>query len=481
MAFCEFSNEIVSNNTTQIDNIFLSDFLPNMEGDYLKIYLYGLYKCNSHKDNTLESFARDLNMSSEDIVSVFYYLQDMGLVNVIDIEDMVVKFLPTKNALYKIKKYNVDKYTAFNISAQEIIGNKMLTPREYEEFYYLIESLHIDKEALLKIINYCVKLKGENVSVSYISAVAKNWIYDGVRTSEDVDNKLLEQERVSGDVVSVLKAMGSKRQATVDEYQLYITWTKNMEVSLDVITHIVKKAKIKTFTKLNDMIQKLYSNRILSIKEIDEYIDSLDDMFKLAKIVVKNLGLWYDNLETVVDNYIACWKGLGFENEAIEKLSNYAFRSNIRTLEGLNNNINNMFKLGVLTADGVDGYLEDIVRNDNIIGNILLDLGINRSVTSSDRTLYKTWIYDWGMREDVVAYAVEQSKGKYLALQYLSRVLSEYHNANIMDIESAKKHKLSFIGVKENTQKVSPKKAQKREYSRSELDSLFDNITEIEI
>ena len=126
----------------------------------------------------------------------------------------------------------------------------MLTPRELEEFYYIIENLHMEKEALLKVIDYCVSLKGKNASINYITAVAKNWVYDGVRTSSDVDERLLEQERVSGDVVLVLKALGIKRQATTDEYQMYITWTKDLDMPLDLIVHIAKKPRPRTLISL---------------------------------------------------------------------------------------------------------------------------------------------------------------------------------------------------------------------------------------
>ena len=483
MAFCEFSSEIISNTTTQIDNLFLSDFLPNANGDYVKVYLYGLYKCQSGKDNDLDSFAKVLEMDKEDIISIFYYWQELGLVNVINIEPIMVRYLPVKNAIYKMKKYNVDKYTAFNISAQELIGSKMLTPRELEEFYYLIENLHIEKEALLKIIDYCVSLKGKNVSVTYIVAVAKNWIYDGVRTSEDVDNRLVEQERVSGDVVLVLKTLGSKRQATNEEYQMYLTWTKDMDMSLDLITFIAKKTKSKNFNKLNSNIMKCYSNRLLSIKEVDEFLDQNEELLKLAKIVVKNVGLWYDNLENVVDTYVQPWINMGFEKDAIISLSNYAFRSNIRTLDGLNGNINNMYKLGVLTVASLNSYMEDIVKNDNVIASILAKLDINRGVIASDRTMYKVWIYDWKVSQELIDYATELSKGKYMAMQYLNRILSEYHNNSIVSVEDAKKFTLSFMG-KPNSEKKSitdRKAAKKREYTKKELDSLFDDIEEIDL
>lgn len=482
MAFCEFSSEIISSTTTQIDNLFLSDFLPNANGDYVKVYLYGLYKCQSGKDNDLESFARTLDMDKEDVVSIFYYWQELGLVNVINVEPIMVRYLPVKNALYRMKKYNVDKYTAFNISAQELIGSKMLTPRELEEFYYLIENLHIEKEALLKIIDYCVSLKGKNVSVTYIVAVAKNWIYDGVRTSEDVDNRLVEQERVSGDIVLVLKAMGIKRQASTDEYQMYLDWTKDMDMPLDLVVHIAKKTKSKSFSKLNEHIMKCYSNRLLSIKEVDEFLAENEEMLSLAKVVVKNLGLWYDNLENVVDTYIHPWLSMGFEKEAIISLSNYAFRSNVRTLDGLNNNINNMYKLGLLTVASLDNYMQDIVKNDNVIANILHELGINRGVIALDRTMYKSWLYDWNLSAELINYAVELSKGKYMAMQYLNRILSEYHSNKITTLDDAKKYKLSFVGGNVSSKNNGDAKAaKKREYSKKELDSLFDNIEEIEI
>jgi DNA replication protein DnaD len=343
--------------------------------------------------------------------------------------------------------------------------------------------LKIEKEALLKIIDYCVSLKGKNVSVTYIVAVAKNWIYDGVRTSEDVDNRLVEQERVSGDVVLVLKAMGSKRQATAEEYQLYLNWTKDMDMPLDLIVHIAKKTKSKTFNKLNDQIMKCYSNRLLSIKEVDEFLEQNEEMLSLAKVVVKNLGLWYDNLENVVDTYIRPWVNMGFEKDAIVSLSNFAFRSNIRTLDGLNNNINNFYKLGLLTVASLDSYMADIVKNDAVIANILQELGINRGVISSDRTMYKSWLYDWGVSQELIDFAVELSKGKYMAMQYLNRVLAEYHSNKITTIEMAKNFKLSFGGTptvsKKNT--TDAKAAKKREYSKKELDSLFDDIEEINI
>ncbi|MBE5757833.1 MAG: DnaD domain protein [Clostridiales bacterium] len=482
MAFCEFSTEVVSKNVTTIDNIFISDFMPNASENCVKVYLYGLYKCSSGRDNTLEQFEKALGLSADDIVSIFYYWQELGLVQVINVEPIQVKYLPMKNALQKMKKYNVDKYTAFNISAQEIMGSKMLTPREFEEFYYIIENLKMEKEALLKIIDYCVKFKGENIAVSYVVAVAKNWAHEGVLTSEDVDERLETQERISGDVVLVMKAMGLKRSATIEEYQMYIRLIKDLEMSLEIITHVAKSQKVKTFKKLEDLIMKCYSLRLESIKEIDDYFASVEKMFGVAKKLVKKLGLWYDDLSMVVDTYITSWLQLGFDEDALLKLGDYSFRASVRTLEGFNKIVNTMFKQGIITSGDIDNYIADIVRNDGIIKQILECLGILREVNSVDRSLFKTWTETWGMSEEVLKFACSMCDGKYLPMQYLNKILSECHTHNLKTLDDVKKHKFTFVNnTLNNSSKTSGKEAKKREYSKKELDSLFDNIEEVEI
>jgi len=232
MAFCEYSSEVITKSTVTVDNLFITEFLPNAPENSVKVYLYGLYKCSSSRDNSLEAFARALQMDEEDIVSIYYYWQELGLVQVLETNPVSVRYLPAKNALQKIKKYNVDKYSAFNMTAQELFDNKMLTPRELEEFYYLIENLNMEKETVLKIIEYCLAHKGNKVSINYITTVARSWCYDGVRTLQDVLNRIEDQERLTGDINLVLKAMGIKRSATMDEYQLFLNWLQELEFDL---------------------------------------------------------------------------------------------------------------------------------------------------------------------------------------------------------------------------------------------------------
>ena len=85
MAFCKYSTEYVASSKTEVDNIFMDSFLPFADPVSVKVYLYGLYKCSSPSsfDNSLESFAKTLNMSEDEVVGAFEYWQEQGLVQVL--------------------------------------------------------------------------------------------------------------------------------------------------------------------------------------------------------------------------------------------------------------------------------------------------------------------------------------------------------------------------------------------------------------
>ena len=483
MALCKFSSEFISNNSVMLDNSFIAEFMPNAPENCVKVYLFGLLKCFNPDalDNSLEGFSKVLNISSEDIFSSFLYWQELGIVQVISKEPLDIRYMPVRKASTRLMKFNVDKYKDFNIKAQELLSGRMITPTEYQEYYYLIESLHLEKDAMIMIIKHCVSLKGNNINYPYILTVAKNWAYDGILTCEAVENRLIEQERSSGIVLDIMKALGLKRGASNEEYELYLKWTKELEIEPDIIIYLAKKQKGKSggINRLNSILEKCYSLKLSSIKEIQAYLDNQNEYLSVAKEVCKNLGVRYDNLENVVDVYISNWFALGFDGETIKEIANYCFKIGIKNLEGMNNKIDQLFKMGLLTINSLNSYLEEIVENDSKIKEILERLGIERAVITSDRNLYKTWLYTWNISTELLDFAIENSVDKYMPLQYLNKLLSSYYIKGIKTVEDAKKQTFDFGGskrvVKEN------KKPEKRNYTAKELNGLFDNVFEVEV
>ena len=481
MSFCKFANEFITEKYTTIDNAFINEFMPNAPSDAVKVYLYGLYKCNNGADNSIEDFSVTLNLTCDDIISSFLYWQELGLVQVLNTTPIEVRYLPTKNASYTKKLYNKDKYKQFNITAQEIISGRLITPNEYNEYYNIIESLNVEQDALIMLIKYSVNLKGNAVNYNYIITVAKNFAYQGIKTVKAVEERLKEQEKNSSDVKLVLNALKIKRNANEIEYEKFLLWTKEYDFKVEVLVHLAKSVKAGGFSALENKVNKCYELKLNSIKEIEEYFENEKELFEIAKVVCKNIGVRYENLSIVVDTYIANWLGLGYTKETCEVLANYCFIKGIRSLEGLNELINKFYKLGFIELKSINNYIYELKLIDDKIKDILTKVGLDRNVINQDRNFYNTWVNDWSISEELIDYAISLSADKYQPMQFLNKVLAKFHTQNINTVEEAKNVEINFgTTIKQNKAKVD-KQAKKSNYSNDELNSLFSVLKEVEL
>ena len=76
----------------------------------------------------------------------------------------------------------------------------------------------------------------------------------------------------------------------------------------------------------------------------------------------------------------------------------------------------------------------------------------------------------------MLLYVASLSVGANNPAAYMNKILSELKSKNIFDVEQAKQ--LSFAPKKQQKATVDYRT---REYSKEEMDALFDNLDEVEI
>jgi DnaD/phage-associated family protein len=485
MSFCTFSSEAIIEGKITVDNLFIYEFMPSAPENCTKVYLYGLYNCtnSSCKDNDIESFSRKLGLSIEEIEDCFHYWKQQGLVQILDTIPFQVKYLPADNVLSSVKKYKKEKYENFNVQAQEILKSRMITPNEYKVYYDLIEREHFEQDALLMIMKYCTNLKGNNIGHAYISTVAKNWANENITTSERVEERLKEYELLSSQLGALYKTMGIKRAPYIEERDLYNKWVKILnfdEESISQIAKFLKKKKLGlSFNFLDKQLEKYQSIGTMSLKEIMIYEENQDILKDSAMQTIRQLGLYYENLEPVIERYIQPWAQMGYEKDGLLQIAQFCFNKGYRTLNSMESVVKQLFKLGVISSKSINQYINEVSELDQTIKALLQNMGIYRNVNSQDRTFYNVWKFDWKIDDKLITFASEQAKDKAQPTVYLNKMLSNYYENNVDSIEKAKE---LASKVKEEFATTSKKTAFKgRSYSKQELNALFDTIDEIEV
>ena len=483
MALCTFSSKLVMDGFTVLDNTFLNEFLPQATGDDVKVYLYGLNLCSNpnEEDNNLDTICKVLSLTEDQVIKSFSYWQEMGLVQLVSANPLEVKYLPVRAHSGSAKIRDKNKYSDFNKQIQEIISGRMITPNEYNEYHSLIEIHHFEPEALVLIARYCTTIKSTSIGYSYILAVARDFARDGLKTVETVEQKFIEQEKSTKEIKQILDSLGLKREADIDERNLYLKWTNSFGFTHGVVLAVAKTLKKKGgFARLDSVLSKYFEQKLLTMEEISAFSEERDAMFESAKNISRTLGLYYQNLESVVDTYIIDWKNKGFDFDTLEYISKFCFTQSIRTLDGMNTIVQKFFKLGVISIESIVQYIDASIKTDGLIKEVFDKTGLIKSVSSYDRDFYKTWTTNWGFSHEQVLLAAELSTGKGNPITYLNKVLADLHEQGV----SVTKDVVSALQTKPSKPQTSVPEKQNyatHNYSKEDLAGVFDSLDDVEL
>lgn len=474
MKLCTLSKDLTENKETRINNLFFTDYLPFANAEQIKVYLYGYFCSENNVDIDLENFAKNLNLNIDEVKDCFEYWQKLNLVQITTIEDFNIIYLPVKSTFVNVKKYE-DKYANFNVVAQSMFSH-MLSPNEYGAYYELMETKHIESDALLMIMKYCLETKEKEVSCSYILTVANNWISEKITKPSQVEEKLKELEKTSEDILNVLLVLGIKRKASLEELDLYRKWKLDFKFSSSDIIEIARLLKKKGGMKaLDNKLCKYYEMQLIRLDDILTYEKNKKHYYSTAKNIVTKLGLYFENLDPVIEMYLNPWLYKGYSDETLLSLADFCFKTENRTLEDMNLIIEKLYKLGLVSLQSIQQYINELKVVDEQIKNILEKLGLSRRVTQRDREQFNIWTNVWNLPYEIIEYGVEISKDKAQPFLYFTKVLNSFHERNITTLDDAKNISKNIAANNFNINKG----MFTHSYTEDELNTLFDNLKDI--
>ncbi len=484
MKLCSYSSKLMLDGYTVLDNRFLNEYLPSASGDDVKVYLYGLLLCSNPnvEENNIETIAKTLSLTETQIKDSFKYWQEMGLVQISSYDPFEVKYLPAKHLGGSLKIRDKGKYAEFNKQVEEIISGRAVTPNELNEYYTLIETYHFEPEAVVLIIKYCTILKNNAINYAYILSVARSFADEGLKTFEKVEAKFLEQEKSSTEIKMVLTALGIKRDSDIDERSCYIKWTTKFGFTHGLILEVAKSLKKHGgIKKLDELLCKYFELKLFTMADIANFEKEREALYDIAKAVSKNLGLYYQDYEIVVNTYAIDWHNKGYDKQTLEFLSEYCFKQSIRTLEGFNVTLQKMFKLGLITLPAIEQYIGGIIKLDSSVKEMLTAAGLVRNCTSFDRDCYKMWTEAWGFTHEQILLVAKHNADKASPVSYINRVLSGMHDEGITDTKQIEiKLKSKTENIKQNSNS-NQSEIKSRDYTKEELNAVFDSLDDVEI
>lgn len=257
---------------TTVSNIFIDNYMPQANGEFVKIYLY-LLRCMSDpsKDLSISTLADKFDQTEKDVNRALRYFAGKGLISIeYDANDELcaITFLPVSSEITVVPSRTVSEadnanrvviqnsvpdtpalpekpvYTADMLRklsandevsqllyiAQKYIG-RPLNATESQTIFYLYDSLHFSAELIEYVIETCVSRNHK--SMRYIEKTALDWAANGIT---NVDDAREYAGRYSKNVYSIMKAFGLNGRDPAEIERNYINcWYNDYGFEPDLI------------------------------------------------------------------------------------------------------------------------------------------------------------------------------------------------------------------------------------------------------
>lgn len=467
----KLSSERMLSEKLSVDNSFILNFMPFAPESYVKIYLTGLWAASfgTADVNAAEFIAEKLAVDLPVVEEAFRYWESQGVVTIVRTSSPPeIQFLPVGKAAPSNQKFSKTKYKDFNNQLHAMFPGRNILPGEYNEYYSLMEDTHLEPNAMLAIIAYCIRQKGENITYPYILAVARNLAGQGLLTFDRVNEQLSEFDAYEKDLRPVLSALGSKRKPDHEDKRLFIKWTKGMEYTTQTIIKVAKTVKKGGMERLDALMTRYYENHLMTFEEIENFNQNREKLIALAKNINRIIGVYYEQLDFIIETYISRWLSYGFDENTLVSVATYCFRRNVRTLEGMNDAVDKFYKQGLVTAESIDAYIDKSMENDNFIRSIFDIAGVTRNITARDRDSFKVWTAGWNIDSELIKTAAEKARGNVSPVSYMNALLSAWYKAGVKTREQAENFRFE--------KKASDETKVTKTYTSQQLNALFDNL-----
>lgn len=251
-----------------IPDIFLSDVMPNLPSDAVKVYLYCLFLSKYGKEAKTEDLAAKLGMTPDSVNASFLFLEREELIlrtpqtlSLIDLKEREIMRLYRRKATSEASA--AVARTALNVRRNQCLDsiNKMffqglMSPSWYTAIDNWFEQFRFDEDVMVSLFKYCYDRNALNVN--YIGKVAATWSSRGITSHWELEKYMELQEKVNDIGRHIVNALRLGKPLSIYDEPHLERWINDFGYDREVI----ELAMEKTAGGITKPIP--YMNKILS-------------------------------------------------------------------------------------------------------------------------------------------------------------------------------------------------------------------------
>lgn len=281
---------------TLLPDVFVTEYMPSMDGDFVKVYIHCLFLSKFKKQASAEELSKKLEIVVGKVKDALIYLENVGIITR---KDDKITFIDLKGKeikkIYRMKaasspdeailssernKKRNSVITAINKS----FFQGLMSPSWYTDIDTWFDRYKFDEDVMMNLFSHCYNHKG--LSKQYIAKVADNWHSKNIKSHFEVEKYLDEYNKFKDIRSTIVKKLKLARNLTEYEEQYIEKWVMEYLYNFDIIEIALKKTTGKTnpnFKYLHTIISDWYEKGLRSKDEIAAFDKSKKQPGKQTK------------------------------------------------------------------------------------------------------------------------------------------------------------------------------------------------------
>ena len=228
-----------------VSDVFINNYMPDANGNFVKVYLLGLSQCIKDNPMTTAQMADKLSMLESDIVRAWSYWADRNVVkfdgeNVEFLELNTVKKIPPTETKPSYYAEEITACASANRQLSEMfrivekILDKPLSSADLMVIYSFYDFYRIPLDVIPMLVAYCVGTGKK--SMRQIEKTAGVWVDKGIDSVESAEVYIRKVEEHTRLINRIKESVGvSDRSLSPTETKYINNWLYDMKMPFEMI------------------------------------------------------------------------------------------------------------------------------------------------------------------------------------------------------------------------------------------------------
>jgi DnaD/phage-associated family protein len=256
---------------TLVPDVFISEYMPSLESDFVKVYIYCLFLSRYKKNPSADTIAKKLELQTDRVKDALTRLEDLGLITrnangdmivINDIKEKEIKKVyrakttstPEEAELSNERSKQRSKFIS---SINNAFFQGVMSPSWYTDIDAWFDKYGFEEDVMYALFKHCYDHKG--LSRQYITKVADSWYSKKIRNSFDLDKYSMEAQKIKDIRGMIMKKL--RKRGSLTEYEdAYIEkWVSGYKFDAAMIEEALRRTT-SAHTPSFEYINKILTN-----------------------------------------------------------------------------------------------------------------------------------------------------------------------------------------------------------------------------